>query len=182
MLVAIRRASLCVSSFDEAERRAGQRTEIFAFGSPWRSSASGARIPRRRCAGSTTFVNGTVFSFKEQPSTLGIDNPKLTPWVGVDRIRREGGIIVCPETDAFCMRALRGYTTYYSVVADENAMVSRRLFRHRVGTCALRDHHDSSGAVAGYAQRHGAGTLTLHLRWSSIVRLASRASGEVGVF
>jgi len=32
MLVAIRRASLCVSSFDEAERRAGQRTEIFAFG------------------------------------------------------------------------------------------------------------------------------------------------------
>ena len=128
MLVAIRRASLCVSSFDEAERRAGQRTEIFAFGSPWRSSVSGARIPRHRCVGSTTFVNGIVFYFKEQSSTLDIDNPKLTPWVGVDRIRREGGIIGCPETDAFCMRALRGYTTYYSVVADENAVVSRRFF------------------------------------------------------
>lgn len=150
--------------------------------SPWRSSASGARIPRGRCLGSTTFVNGIVFYFKEQPSTLDIDNPKLTPWVGVDRIRREGGIIGCPETDAFCMRALRGYTTYYSVVADENAVVSRRFF----GIASVPARYEiimiSSGAVAGYAQRHGAGTLTLHLRWSSIVRLASCASGEVGVF
>ena len=80
-----------------------------------------------RIVGSTTFVNGIVFYFKDQPSTLDIDNPKLTPWVGVDRIRREGGIIVCPETDAFCMRALRGYTTYYSVIVEENIEVSRRF-------------------------------------------------------
>ena len=81
-----------------------------------------------RIVGSTTFVNGIVSYFKDQASTLDIDNPKLTPWVSVDRIRREGGMIVCPETDAFCMRALRGYTAYYSVVADENFVVSRRFF------------------------------------------------------
>jgi hypothetical protein len=96
-----------------------------------------------RIVGSTTFVNGIVSYFKDQASTLDIDNPKLTPWVSVDRIRREGGIIVSPETDASCMRALRGYSTFYSVVADENAVVVRRLFGHRVGTRALRDHHDS---------------------------------------
>jgi hypothetical protein len=81
-----------------------------------------------RVVGSTNFVNGIVFYFKDQPSTLDIDNPKLTPWVDVDRVRREGGIIVCPETDAFCMRALRGYTAFYSVVADEDVVVSRHFF------------------------------------------------------
>jgi hypothetical protein len=80
-----------------------------------------------RIVDSTTF-NGIVFYFKDQASTLDIDNPKLTPWVSVDRIRREGGMIVCPETDAFCMRALRGYSTFYGVVADENAVVVRRFF------------------------------------------------------
>jgi hypothetical protein len=67
-------------------------------------------------------------SSQDIPSTLDIDNPTLTPWVGVDRIRREGAAIVCPEKGAFCMRALRGYTTYYHVVADENVVVSRRFF------------------------------------------------------
>lgn len=81
-----------------------------------------------RIVGSTTFVNGIVFYFKDQPSTLDIDNPKLTPWVGVERIRREGAAIVCPETGAFCMRALRGYATHYHLIADENVAVSRRFF------------------------------------------------------
>jgi 4-amino-4-deoxy-L-arabinose transferase-like glycosyltransferase len=81
-----------------------------------------------RIIGSTTYVNGFVFYFKDQPSTLDIDNPKLTPWVGDDRIRREGAAIVCPETEAFCMRALNGYAGHYRVVADEDAVVSRRFF------------------------------------------------------
>jgi 4-amino-4-deoxy-L-arabinose transferase-like glycosyltransferase len=80
-----------------------------------------------RIVGSTTFVNGIVFYFKDQPSTLDIDNPKLTPWVGVDRIRREGAAIVCPETEAFCMRALHGYAAYYGVIVEENIEVSRRF-------------------------------------------------------
>jgi hypothetical protein len=69
-----------------------------------------------------------VFYFKDKPSTLDIDNPKLTPWVGVDRIRREGAAIVCPETSVFCMRALCGYAAYYHVNVDENVVVSRRFF------------------------------------------------------
>jgi 4-amino-4-deoxy-L-arabinose transferase-like glycosyltransferase len=81
-----------------------------------------------RIVGSTTFGNGVVFYFKEEPSTLDIDNPKLTPWVSVDRIRREGAAIVCPEKGAFCMRALRGYAAHYRVIADENVEVSRRYF------------------------------------------------------
>jgi len=81
-----------------------------------------------RIIGGNDFVNGIVFYFKDQPSTLDIGNPKLTPWVSVDRIGREGAAIVCPETDAFCVRALRGYAAYYQVVVDENAVVSRRYF------------------------------------------------------
>ena len=81
-----------------------------------------------RIVGSTTFVNGIVFYFKDQPSTFDIDNPKLTPWVGDDRIRREGAAFVCPEIEAFCMRALGGYAAHFPVVADEDAVVSRRFF------------------------------------------------------
>jgi hypothetical protein len=81
-----------------------------------------------RIIGSNTFVNGIVFYFKDQPSTFDIDNPKLTPWVGDDRIRREGAAFVCPETEAFCMRALGGYAAHFPVAADEDAVVSRRFF------------------------------------------------------
>jgi hypothetical protein len=81
-----------------------------------------------RIVGGNDFVYGIVFYFRDQPSTLDIGNPKLTPWVSVDRIGREGAAIVFPETDAFCVRALRGYAAYFQVVVDENAVVSRRYF------------------------------------------------------
>jgi len=81
-----------------------------------------------RIVGSTTFVNGIVFYFNDQPATFDIDNPKLTPWASDDRIRRDGAAVVCPETEAFCMRALGGYAAYFPVVADEDAVVSRRFF------------------------------------------------------
>jgi hypothetical protein len=81
-----------------------------------------------RIVGSNTFVNGIVFYFKDQPSTFDIDNPKQTPWVSDDRIRREGAALVCPETEVFCMRALGGFAAHYPVVADEDAVVSRRFF------------------------------------------------------
>jgi 4-amino-4-deoxy-L-arabinose transferase-like glycosyltransferase len=81
-----------------------------------------------RIIGSNTFVNGIVFYFKDQPSTFDIDNPKQTPWVSDDRIRREGAALVCPETEAFCMLALGGFAAHFPVVADEDAVVSRRFF------------------------------------------------------
>lgn len=81
-----------------------------------------------RIVGSTDFVNGIVFYFKDQPATIDIDNPKLTPWVSVGRIEREGAAIVCPKTNAFCMRALRGYAAHYHIIADGDTVVSRRFF------------------------------------------------------
>jgi hypothetical protein len=81
-----------------------------------------------RIIGSTTLVNGFVFYFADQPSTFNIDVPKETPWVGDDRIRREGIAIVCPEDEAFCMRALKGFASQYQVSADEHVSVSRRYF------------------------------------------------------
>jgi hypothetical protein len=81
-----------------------------------------------RIIGSNTFVNGIVFYFKDQPSTFDIDNPKQTPWVSDERIRREGAALVCPETEAFCMLALGGFAAHFPVVADEDAVVSRRFF------------------------------------------------------
>jgi hypothetical protein len=81
-----------------------------------------------RIIGSTTLVNGFVFYFADQPATFNIDVPKETPWVGDDRIRREGMAIVCPEDEAFCMRALKGYASQYQVSADEHVSISRRYF------------------------------------------------------
>ena len=81
-----------------------------------------------RIVGSTTLVNGFVFYFADQPSTFNIDVPKETPWVGDDRIRRQGMAIVCPENEPFCMRALKGFISQYQVSADEHVVVSRRYF------------------------------------------------------
>jgi Dolichyl-phosphate-mannose-protein mannosyltransferase len=81
-----------------------------------------------RIVGSTTLVNGFVFYFADQPSTFNIDIPKETPWVGDDHIRREGMAIVCPEDEAFCMRALRGFASQYQVGADEHVSISRHYF------------------------------------------------------
>ena len=81
-----------------------------------------------RIIGSTTLVNGFVFYFADQPSTFNIDVPKETPWVGDDRIRREGMAIACPENEAFCMRALKGFASQYQVSADQHVSVSRRYF------------------------------------------------------
>ena len=80
-----------------------------------------------RIVGSTNFGNGIVFYFAQQPAIFDIDVPKLTPWVGDDRIRREGMAVVCPKTEPFCTRALRGYVGRYRVIADEDVTVSRRF-------------------------------------------------------
>jgi hypothetical protein len=115
-----------------------------------------------RIVGSNTFVNGIVFYFKDQPSTFDIDNPKQTPWVSDDRIRREGAALVCPETEVFCMRALGGFAAHYPVVADEDAVVSRRFF----GFATPLERYEiiviPPGPFVAYTQRHGAGALTLH--------------------
>lgn len=88
--------------------------------------------------GSTTLVNGFVFYFADQPSTFNIDVPMETPWVGVDRIRREGMAIGCPESEAFCMRALKGFAGRYHVIADEYVLISR----HFAGTATPPERYE----------------------------------------
>jgi Dolichyl-phosphate-mannose-protein mannosyltransferase len=79
-----------------------------------------------RIVGSINFVNGIAFYFADQPSSLDIDDPTLTPWASDARIRREGLALVCPEAAPFCMRKLPGYAARYHAVADEHIVVSRR--------------------------------------------------------
>jgi hypothetical protein len=133
-----------------------------------------------RIVGCTTFVNGIVFYFKDQSSTLVVDNPKLSPWVSVDRIESEGAAIVCPKTDAFCMRALHGYAGYYHVAANESVLVSRRFFdfaspSERYEIIVIPP--DGSQSMHSDVGRQ----LTLHLPRVFIVGWRSRASGGVGV-
>jgi 4-amino-4-deoxy-L-arabinose transferase-like glycosyltransferase len=106
------------------EHASDYRAVAEAVGRVWRAHTDRPL----RIVGSTTFVNGFVFYFKDQPSTFDIDNPKLTPWVSDERIRREGAAFVCPETEAFCMRALGGFAAHFPVVADEDVVASRRFF------------------------------------------------------
>ena len=60
------------------------------------------------------------------------------------------------------MRALRGYAAHFPVVADENAVVSRRFF----GFASPPERYEIivilPDRFVAYAQRLGAGTLTLH--------------------
>ena len=79
-----------------------------------------------RIIGGTTTVNSIVFYLRNQPSTFDVDVPSRTPWIGHDRIRRDGMAVVCPEPEAFCMRALQGFAARYHAVAEEHIVVSRR--------------------------------------------------------
>ena len=133
-----------------------------------------------RIVGSTTFVNGIVFYFKDLPSTFDIDNPKLTPWVSDDRIRREGAAIVCPETEAFCMRALGGFAAHFP------SSPMRTPWCRAASSASLRRSTATRSSSFPRPRRsvytaHGAGTLTLHRPRVFIVASTSRASGEVGV-
>jgi 4-amino-4-deoxy-L-arabinose transferase-like glycosyltransferase len=81
-----------------------------------------------RILGGTTPVDGIVFYFKDMPSTLNIDNPKLTPWVDADRIRRDGAALICAETDEMCMVAMASFAGHFPIAADEDVVLSRRFF------------------------------------------------------
>jgi hypothetical protein len=79
-----------------------------------------------RIVGGTTTVNSIAFYLEERTSTFDIDAPGRTPWVDDERIRREGMAMVCPEAEAFCMRALRSFVAHFRAVADEHVVVTRR--------------------------------------------------------
>jgi hypothetical protein len=106
-----------------------------------------------RIVGSTTFVNGIVFYFKDQTSTLDVDNPKLTPWVSVDRIESEGPAIVSPETDAFCIAFAARLRRVLSCRGRRERAGVASFFRLCFAARALRDHRHPPASVVGYAHR-----------------------------
>jgi len=73
-------------------------------------------------------VNGIVFYFENQPSTLDIISPKQTPWVDDDRIAREGLVIVCPVPETACVEAMNSYAKRYPDSALDDVNLARRYF------------------------------------------------------
>ena len=79
-----------------------------------------------RIAGGTTLVNSIAFYLPDRPSVFNLDQPSRTPWIGDDRIRRDGMAMVCEEPEPFCMRTLHGFAARYNATVDEYIVVSRR--------------------------------------------------------
>jgi len=84
--------------------------------------------PLRIVGSYTNIVNGIVFYFPSQPSTLDIVTPAQTPWVDDDRIRRDGIAIVCPEPEALCVQAMNGYAARYPAAEIKDVTLARPYF------------------------------------------------------
>jgi hypothetical protein len=84
--------------------------------------------PLRIIGSSTDVVNGIVFYFEGQPSTLDIMTPVQTPWVDEGRIRREGIVIVGPMPESDCVKALDNYAANASSAKIEDVYLARRYF------------------------------------------------------
>jgi hypothetical protein len=84
--------------------------------------------PLRIVGSYSAIVNGIVFYFENQPSTLDIIDPAQTPWVDDERIRREGAAIVCPVLENQCMQFMSGYAARYPNAQTEDVSLARRYF------------------------------------------------------
>jgi hypothetical protein len=78
-----------------------------------------------RIVGGTSIVNSIAFYIGSEPDTFEIRNPRVTPWVGAERIRTEGIALVCPEADPYCMAVIDRYIEAFHAVAVEHTSVSR---------------------------------------------------------
>jgi hypothetical protein len=54
----------------------------------------------------TNIVNGIAFYLRDRPSTLEINEPRVTPWADEARVARAGIALVCPEPETACMDKL----------------------------------------------------------------------------
>jgi 4-amino-4-deoxy-L-arabinose transferase-like glycosyltransferase len=84
--------------------------------------------PLRIVGSYTAIVNGIVFYFENEPSTLDIISPDQTPWVDDDRIKREGIAIVCPAPQTPCVDAMNNYAARYPGSQIEDVDLARRYF------------------------------------------------------
>lgn len=93
-----------------------------------RAWSASTEAPLRIVGSYTDIVNGIVFYFPSQPSTLDIVTPAQTPWVDAERIKREGAAIVCPLAETRCIQALNAYAARFPGAATEDVSLARRFF------------------------------------------------------
>jgi 4-amino-4-deoxy-L-arabinose transferase-like glycosyltransferase len=79
----------------------------------WRATTD---KPMRYVGSYTNVVNGVAFYLRDHPSTLEINEPRVTPWADDASVARAGVVLVCPEAEATCMENLnvraRGMTRH----------------------------------------------------------------------
>jgi 4-amino-4-deoxy-L-arabinose transferase-like glycosyltransferase len=79
----------------------------------WRETTN---KPMRFVGSYTNIVNGVVFYLRDRPSTLEINEPRVTPWADEASLARAGIALVCPEPEPTCMENLnaraRGLTRH----------------------------------------------------------------------
>ena len=86
------------------------------------------KAPLRIVGSDSPIVNGIVFYFEEQPSTLEILNHAETPWVDENRVEREGAAIVCPLPESACIAALAAYAKRFHDIKVTDVALARRYF------------------------------------------------------
>jgi 4-amino-4-deoxy-L-arabinose transferase-like glycosyltransferase len=69
----------------------------------WRATTD---RPLRLIGSYDNLLYGTLIYFPEQPSTLEIMNPTVTPWTDAARIAREGVALFCPVEVTGCVQAM----------------------------------------------------------------------------
>jgi len=86
------------------------------------------KAPLRIVGSDSPIVNGIVFYFEEQPSTLEILNHAETPWVDENRIKHEGAAVVCPLPESACITALAAYAKRFHDIEITDVALARRYF------------------------------------------------------
>ncbi len=81
-------------------------------------------------------IEGSNEYFPQQPATFSIDDPKRTPWVDQDRIKREGIAIVCPVEVVTCTAVMKDYAAQYG-----NRIEDVTLAREYFGTFDTPVHY-----------------------------------------
>jgi 4-amino-4-deoxy-L-arabinose transferase-like glycosyltransferase len=82
----------------------------------WRAQTN---EPLRIVGGNRPVVDGSNFYFTGRPATFVVTEPARTPWVDQARIEREGIAIVCPESEAPCVREMNALAARHGAKVDE---------------------------------------------------------------
>ena len=69
----------------------------------WRATTD---EPMRFVGSDTNVVNGVAFYLRDRPSTLEVNEPRVTPWADEASVARAGIALVCPEPATACMESL----------------------------------------------------------------------------